>query len=332
MIAPVTHPPKKKSAKAPDVPGANAAFQRIFYILIRLMRPLSVLALIVLCFSGIHKVENGEIAMVLRLGRLVGSHPQAWAQQPGLRFALPRVVDEVVRVPVGKVRQITVKTHAPSSGAIVPDVLRNGYLITGDSGILLAEAAVKYRIDDPRAYALSYNNAERIIDGCVSGVLQSGAAAMRVDDLLTAGKAAFAENAKRAAQVILDELDCGIVLVSLELTRLVPPYEVKADFDAVTEAAVKKRTLLEQASEYRVNTLPAAQSQARKAIEDAKARQSAVLAQAQTDVAVFNGLYEQYASQPALVVESALRGRLSALLSRMRVVVLDGGAPHVFVP
>lgn len=309
-------------------------FESTLKLIMRLLKPLIVLLLLAVCLSGVFNVESDQVAVILRFGCLVGQNPDEQILEPGLHFAFPYVVDEVVKVPVGKIRQVTVKTHSPSTGSIVSDVTRNGYLITGDTNIILVEAVVKYFIDDPLSFALYCKDAEKIIDGVASGVLQRYVSSMNVDTLLTTGKAQLAEDVKLSSQVQLDALQCGVALTNVELTKLTPPSEVKADFDAVTKAAVKKKTLVEQANEYRVNTLPSAQSEAQKTIESARERKTTELAQAETDTAAFNGLYAQYAQNPSMVLEGVLRSRIDALLSRMRVVVLNGNQtpPTVLLP
>ncbi|MDR2174679.1 MAG: FtsH protease activity modulator HflK [Synergistaceae bacterium] len=294
---------------------------------------LAAVCLVSLSFLCTYKVESDEIAVVLRFGRLTGETPAERIKRPGLHFAFPHVIDEVVKIPVGKVKQVTVATHYANGSAIDIDINRNGYLITGDSNILLAEAAVKYRIGDPLAYALYHEDAERVIDGTVSGVLQKHVSRLGVDELLTTGKVRLAEDVRRGAQALLDAVKSGVALTNVELTALAPPEEVMSDFNAVIAAAAQKETSIQQADGYRVNTLPAAQSKARQLAENAKSRQNEAIAAARTDTAAFNGLYARYAQNPDVVNEGVFRSRLGALLPKMRVVVRgDETAPRLLLP
>jgi membrane protease subunit HflK len=296
----------------------RTAFQRSA----RFLKPaLVVICVVSLLFSCAYKVESDEIAVVLRFGRLTGENPAQRLKRPGLHFALPHVIDEVVKIPVGKVRQVAVTTHYANGNAIDGDVNRNGYLITGDSNIILVEAAVKYRIGDPLAYALHHQDPMRVIDGTVSGVLQRHVSCLGVDALLTTGKVQLAEDVRRGAQVFLDAVQSGVILTNLELTALTPPEEVMSDFNAVIAAAAQKETSIQQANGYRVNMLPTAQSRAQQLVENAKSRQNEALAAARTDIAAFEGLYARYAQNPDVVNEGVFRSRLAMLLSKMRVVV-----------
>ncbi|MDR2137427.1 MAG: protease modulator HflK [Synergistaceae bacterium] len=303
---------------------------------VKILKPaLAAICLVSLLFSCTYKVESDEIAVVLRFGRLTGENPSERIKRPGLHFAFPHVIDEVVKIPVGKVRQVTVATHYAKGNAIDIDVNRNGYLITGDNNILLVEAAVKYRIGDPLAYALYHGDAARVIDGTVSGVLQRQVSRLDVDALLTTGKVRLAEDVRRGAQTLLDAVKSGVVLTNVELTALAPPEEVMSDFNAVIAAAAQKETSIQQANGDRVNTLPTAQSKAQQLVENAKSRQNEALAAAWTDIAAFDGLYARYAQNPDVVTEGVFRSRVGALLSRMRVVVReneDAIAPRLLLP
>src|ERR1700757_824592 len=74
-----------------------------------------VAAMVILyAFSGITVVKSDEVAVILRWGRLVGDTPALQEHGPGLLFALPRPVDQVVRVPVKHVWEVRITTLAPS--------------------------------------------------------------------------------------------------------------------------------------------------------------------------------------------------------------------------
>jgi membrane protease subunit HflK len=106
------------------------------------------------------------------------------------------------------------------------------------------------------------------------------------------------------------------------------------DFEAVIAAGIKKETLLQQAREYGVNTLPAAESSAQTLIENAKVAQNEALTEARNNISAFMGLYEQYRLDPTIVMEGQLRQRISALLSKMNVVIIQEGdnSPRVVLP
>jgi membrane protease subunit HflK len=292
---------------------------------------LAVLCIALLCL-GVYKVDNDEAAAVLRFGRLSGINHEERIKRPGLHFAFPYIIDEVVKVPVGKVKQFTVTTHDSKGGFIDTEINRSGYLITGDNNIILIEATVKYRVDDFLAYAFYHKNAELVIDGAVSGVLRKRVSSVGVDVLLTSGKIQLAEDVRSDSQALLDTIGAGVLLTNVELTKLTPPGEVMADFEAVNAATVQKATMIQEANGYRLNILPKAQSQAHMIAENARAFQNERLAGAQTDIAVFLGLYGQYEENPNMVLDGVLRERVAAVLSKMQIIVSGPETPQMLLP
>jgi membrane protease subunit HflK len=101
--------------------------------------------------SGITVVKPDEVAVILRWGRLVGDSPGLQAHGPGLLFAFPRPVDQVVRVQVKRVFEVPVTTLAAtgedsSNGYYTIDPLKEGYALTGDQNIVHVEMVARYRI------------------------------------------------------------------------------------------------------------------------------------------------------------------------------------------
>ena len=97
--------------------------------------------------SGITIVKPDEVAVILRWGRLVGSTPALQEHGPGLLFALPQPVDEVVRVQVKRVSEVQVMTLMDTAGEGDDDDEETnadlsslnplqGYAITGDHNIV----------------------------------------------------------------------------------------------------------------------------------------------------------------------------------------------------
>jgi modulator of FtsH protease HflK len=316
--------------RKPTETGLEKTFRRMIAVS-RWALPLLTIAL--LC-TGIFRVNSDEVALILRMGKLVGHTAGEQILQPGLHFALPYVIDEVVKVPTGKIQEITVTTHTTQKVSVVSAVTENGYLLTGDNNIIMIEAAVKYRIDDPVAYALENADPKELIGSVVSGELLRQTSVMDVDSVLTTGKATLAEETKSAAQQYLDDADCGVTLTSLELTGIGPPDEVIADFEAVNTASVRKETLIQSANEYRESVIPAAQAQAQQNIDAAAGAQDTNTAQAYSDTAVFNGLLEQYRLSPETVTESYFRRQIAAVLARMQIYVIPEGenSPTVILP
>ncbi len=83
----------------------DAAWQRMHWWV-------GIMALLYL-LSGITIIRSDEVAVVLRWGKLVGATPALQAHGPGLMFAFPRPMDQVVRVQVKRVHEIFGRHSGP---------------------------------------------------------------------------------------------------------------------------------------------------------------------------------------------------------------------------
>src|SRR6202049_3950011 len=94
--------------------------------------------------SGITIVKADEVAVILRWGRLVGDTPALQQHGPGLLFAFPRPVDQVVRVQVkhlweGPDTALIIDAHEVDEyPAPTLNPLTQGYALPGDQNVVQA--------------------------------------------------------------------------------------------------------------------------------------------------------------------------------------------------
>ena len=84
-----------------------------------------IVILLAIFFSGVRRVESGNVALVLRFGKLVGDTPEEQVHQPGLLFSFPYMIDEVVMVPTGNVIEQTVTPTCPHGRPLMVQITRN---------------------------------------------------------------------------------------------------------------------------------------------------------------------------------------------------------------
>ena len=296
---------------------------------------LILILVVLICCSGIRVINNYEVGVVLRFGRLVGDTQEEQIKQPGLLLAFPYVIDEVIKVPVGKVQEVSITTHAAAADPTYADIASTGYLITGDENILHINATFKYRITDPVQYALYNSVPQDTINGVVSGVMASCASSDSVDGLLTDQKEEYAQEVIRQSQVRLDQLDLGVTVIGLEFQSITPPNALKYHFDQVNAAYVEKETKIQEAKQYREKVVPDAKATADTMVTDAQINQSQKLTTANDRVAEFYGLLEEYQRNQDVVQERVFREKVTAILNKMggKLVLPEGdGTPQIFLP
>jgi len=308
----------------------NSLFADVLRTITRYFLVLVAVVVIMIGISGIRVVKSGEVALILRFGKLVGNTYEEQVHEPGLLFAFPYIIDEVITVPTGNVMEQVVTTHYTSGP--MTSLRSNGYVITGDQNIAIISASVKYVVSDPVAYALHIKNIPDTISAFVSTAMVNEAAGVSVDELLTSGKDTFAKAVMERAQAKLSAIEAGVTIGTVELTTVTMPEEVRDTYEMVNSATVSANTQLEQAKQYRENLLPQAKSQADTMIAEANALYSSTLAAANADLAEFWGVQEEFMLNPDVVRTRIYSAKVSEAISKIgKIRVVQDGDTRIVI-
>ncbi len=308
----------------------NNLFADVLKTVTRYFLVLVAVVVVGICVSGIRVVKSGEVALILRFGKLVGNTYEEQVHEPGLLFAFPYIIDEVITVPTGNVMEQAVTTHYTSGN--MSTLRNNGYVITGDQNIAVISASVKYVVSDPVAYALHVKNLPDMISAFVSTAMVNEAAGISVDELLTSGKDAFAKSVMERAQAKLSAAQAGVTIGTVELTTVSMPQEVRDTYEMVNSATVSANTQLEQAKQYRENLLPQARSQADTLIAEANGVYSSSVAAAKADLAEFWGVQEEFALNPEVVRTRIYTTKVAEAISKIgKIRVVQDGDTKIFI-
>ena len=275
---------------------------RLFDALWQRMHWWIALMAILYAISGITIIKPGEVGLTLRWGeRLEGVH------EPGLMFALPRPIDEVVRVDVKHVSELRIETLVSEhrSGTLEPT--NNGYAVTGDHNIVHVEMVARYQVRDAAEWAFYGPKVDDIVRVEVTAAMVRSIGEVGVDHVLSDGRTDLIKLATRRAQAGLDAAHTGLELSSLELARLIAPLALRADFEAVQSAIIGATTAQKQAQEFAARTVPQAHADADAAIKQAEGEASTARARATGDIAAFVALHREYRANPAVVRERLYR-------------------------
>ncbi|MDR0320775.1 MAG: protease modulator HflK [Treponema sp.] len=309
------------------------AFTQILQYIIKYFKWIVVFATVLIVLSGVYRVQGNEEAVVLRFGRITGT-PEKQIKKPGLHFALPFFIDEVIKIPVHTIHERDITTHyGTEDGSINKDVEKNGYLLTGDNNVVLISVKIKYQIKEPVQYIFSTSDAGKTIDGVVSAEMTRTITHMDIDSVLTSGRAELSVILLNNSQLIIDELKLGVLITGVELTGIVPPAETIRYFEAVRDAAVVKQTGIQQALERSSIQILSAQGEASAAKQRAISEQNTKLIRARDEMAEFYGLYGQYARNPQIIMAGTFRQRAAAVFAKTgaSIIVPNGSSAPVIV-
>ena len=264
---------------------------------------LVIVVVLFVLFSGIRVVESGNEALVLRFGKLTGESYEEQVHGPGLLFAFPYFVDEVIIVPTGSVFEQPVTTHYTGDGKELSGI-EGGYLITGDQNVAVVSASVKYTISDPVKYTLNVADAPALINATVSSAMVNEAAGMDVDDLLTTKKDAYASAVLQFAMEKLHKADAGVTITSIELTQVAVPEEVRYSFESLNAANVQAETINTRAEITATNIKLEAETKKASLKNQAQVEKGNSISTAMMQVAEINGVYEDMEKQRAYIAKT----------------------------
>ena len=311
----------------------NAVFEDIITTVSRYFVVLVVIVVVCIALSGIRFVKSGEVAVVLRFGKLVGSTYEEQVHEPGILLAFPYIIDEVVTVPTGTVMERVVTTHYTEGN--MSTINNNGYVITGDNNMALMKVSVKYSITDPVEYALRVKDVENIIDACVSNAMLEKAIYTKFDDILTSGKEEYNKSVLESAQQSLDNNNIGVTISTIEFISVAPPAEVNAAYVAVNQATIEADSILNAAQQEATRIKQEGQAASNKIVSDAETLYSQKTAAAKADLAEFWGTIEEYESSytsRALVRTRIRNEKITAAVSKIgKVITVKDGNSHIVI-
>lgn len=314
-------------AEAPMEDAGTQALSDALASSFRFIRALMIILVVVFLGSGIFTVNPNEMAVLLRLGKPVGSGSDA-ILRPGLHWSFPSPIDEIVRIPVGESRtveatncwyQVTPEMEIsgqlpPSLSTLQPGV--DGYALTSDGNIIHARATAKYRIADPLRYTFGFRGATNILENALNNAVLYAAARHTAEDSLYKDKTGFQDAVRLRFLQTIEKSNMGIQLEPIQVQTF-PPMYVKEAFDQVLEA--------EQAlSEARNTAQGEAEEITRKAVGEGRAlisdgitRSNMLVQTLRAESEAFSDQLADYQRNPRLFRERLLVETMSQVLTNV---------------
>ncbi len=268
--------------------------------------------------SGITVIQPNEVGLTLRFGKLLPKiHP------PGLLFALPAPIDEVVKVPARTVQEIDLETWATqknedgSEPSLHP--VNTPYTLTGDANIIRARFDARYQVADPIGYQFTARERNRLCRAILESSTCRTLAGMSVDDVLTTRRDFVAEQALALAQQEFDRLGLGIQLIAFELREISPPVQVLPAFEDVVSARVEAKTLIEPANAYRASTIPQTQAKAYRIEQEATSWAGGIVKASEGQSSAFLALDKSYRASPERVSTRLYLDMLNEVLPKLKL-------------
>jgi membrane protease subunit HflK len=247
----------------------------------------------IVAFNGIYTLQDGETAVITRLGEYIKTEDQA-----GLKWKIP-VIDQKYVVNTQQQRRMEfgyVTTDPGSSGryAEYDDVAMDSTMITGDENLVDVTASIQYKIINPQDYLFNVDDQLGTLNVIAIATIRRSIANNELDDILTVKKSEISLEIKNDLQEICERYGLGIKITDVLLQDVDPPQEVDAAFKDIAQAQLDKESRINEAKSFENQVIPAAKGEASKLVSEAEAYKAQRVSEAEGDVANFNQVYEKY--------------------------------------
>ena len=283
----------------------------------RIVQAVLILAVLVLFGSTCwFTVNDKQQAVVTTFGRVTS------IADAGVHFKLPFGIQQVEKVDVNVYQSITLGYRDTNSGDFTL-VEEESKMITGDYNIVLVEFFVEYKISDPVKYLYSSYEPEMILRNLVQSQVRNVVGSTDVDSVLTDGKEDIQRQVRELVAELLEEYDIGLMLVDAKIQDSDPPTDTVVEaFKAVETAKQQAETVVNEATAYQNEQLPAAQAEADALIQNAEYLRQARINQAIERVAMFEAMYNEYALNPEITRSRMYYEILTKLLPDIKLYIL----------
>ncbi len=258
---------------------ANQSLADALRLSFHVLKFVMVVLVIIFLLSGLVCVDQSEVVVLSRFGRLVGE-----PREPGLHFAWPYPVDEQIAVNTS-LRTLTVdafwlqlseqdKTRSLSelsARGTSLDPAVDGALLTGDRAIMHLLLNVQYRVNNETRVRANETDPERQMSDVVlfvqnvsdegallRTVIQNAAvaeAARTTADVVWKDASRLASAIQARAQQVLDTMETGIALDKVAAEQSYFPLQAREEFLGVSTAENRKRELINEADSERAKKL-----------------------------------------------------------------------------
>lgn len=223
-----------------------------------ILKVLMIVLVIVYVFSGTFRVPEGNQAVKLRFGQIVGE-PGKQVLEPRWYLNAPMPIGDYILVPTAS-QQLSInqafwfegtpgQTIAEMAGRAGPlNPLKDGSLLTGDANIVHARYDLSYTVSDVVAYVENVGDPELarnlVRDAAERGIVRS-VAEVEADELI--GGRANQDKARRVAQRALDDIDAGITIQTFAARSTAMPLSVRPAYQQVSNAENERAKLIDEA-------------------------------------------------------------------------------------
>jgi membrane protease subunit HflK len=299
------------------------------------LRILIFVLLVVYLLSGVFYVDQDEQAYIVRWGKL----DDQIRESGSFYFALPKPIDEVVRVRVRQAKTIVLdefwygeeknamadpsKPTTPSQGPLVAGI--DGYLVSGDSNILHTKWSINYLIVDPIAYNTNYADPEEALRNAARNAVIKVIGKHKIDEALFSGSEDIREKVESAVQRSVLDMNIGVEIRLVTFDFKEPPVTTKKAFTEVSEAVGDKSKRINDARSYASELEQEAQGEKARIVAEAEAYKTELIAGVEAEAKYFSMVLKEYDKAPDTMLLSLYTDTLKRVMVQAEKYVINDG-------
>jgi membrane protease subunit HflK len=214
----------------------------------RILLALIALAVVSSLLTGLKPIKPGQRAVVRRFGQVVAT------PEPGLWIGLPWGLE---RIDLISVQVCRVAVGYDKDAQEPEDTTPRGQYLTGDHNLVNVQAKIDYAVDESNLvdFVEQQDRVEGVVTRAAEAVLAEWIASRKVDEILIRGQADMPLYLVQYTQERIEDYHLGIRIHHANVSHLLPPIQVKADFDEVTRAQTAIHTVENEAQQRRIEIL-----------------------------------------------------------------------------
>jgi len=283
---------------------------------------LCIAALVLLAASSsFYRVGQGEEALVITLGRVTDT------KGPGLYWKFPLIQsiisESVTTIHTKEYGFRTTQSGSAGTAAKYADVEDESVMLTNDDSIVSIEAIYQYTIRDVKQYAFDIDDPEGTLQLAFEAIIRRNIQNRTLDDALL-NKEEIEQQVLPDFQALIDTYEMGVKINDVRIQNITVPTDVASAYEDVNNANNEKTKRLDEAEKYANEILPTARSKAYQTVQEAEGYKAETIAAAESEVAVFNAVYEKYQQAPEITRTRLLIETMERILdSSDRIVIAE---------
>lgn len=288
---------------------------------------LVVIAIIALTaiFSSFYTVNDQQVAVITTFGK------QTDIKSAGLHFKIP-FIQEARLVEVNKLRSLEMGYKVDEFGNDIT-VESDSKMITGDYNIVNIDFYIEYQISDPVDYLYKSSDPELLLKLLIQSQIRSVVGSMKVDNVITDGKAQIEAAVFDMTLSELEEYDIGLKVTAVRIQDSEPPTkEVNEAFAAVINAGQRSQTLMNQALQYQAEKEKLVMSEQKKILTQAEFEKKDRVNEANRQISMFNAMYSQYALNRDITKSRMYYEALEKALGGVKLYIDTGDSIQKLLP